>query len=140
MASGDTLTLLLSTVSLLRVTVHRIMQAIDDTRQAYRRQTHQPPPALSPIMGTLQQHFAELLKASEYLSIARAEYQHTHSGVVEAYVHEWAVSHTLGLLHALYAFLDELSGLTIPGVDLDPRLWQEGLALLEDMLDQLPEA
>jgi len=127
---------LLRTVGLLRAKFSRIMSMIHGSQQVYRAKHRMPSPELSSLMATTQQHFADLLKASELLVIAREEIEGSEQEVVTAYLEDWAVSQTVATLTAIQGFLEEVREQSIPGLQLDLSVGEEGLALLRDVLEQ----
>ena len=58
----------LGQVGLLRAHFSKIMKTIHERRKFYKTQHQHPPQELSSILAYPQEHFSELLKASDFIS------------------------------------------------------------------------
>jgi len=125
---------LLGTVGLLRAKFSRIMKGIHDTRADYKKRLTYPPDELSPLMARAQELFAELLKASEFLSTTRENIMQKRTQVFDDYLEDWVLSQTEERFRSIEEYLVELSHTRISGLDLDPEIWEEGLLLIEKSL------
>ncbi|MCA9482134.1 MAG: hypothetical protein KC553_00185 [Nitrospina sp.] len=134
MQDQERLDMWLGAVGLLRAKLSLVMKAIHETRQTCRQQMARAPEGLSPLMAQAQELFVEMLKAGEFVSTARDNLEQKNTQTFDEYLESWAVTQTEDRFRRVGAYLSELSETRIPGLNLDPEIWEEGLKLIDEVL------
>ena len=125
----------LSAVGLLRAKLSLVMKGIHDTRQDCRQKMIHAPEALSPLMAQAQELFVEMLKAGEFLSTTRDNLEQKDTQTFDDYLESWAMTQTEDRFRRVGTYLSEVSQANISGLNLDPEIWEEGLKLIEEVLE-----
>lgn len=134
MRDQERLDMWLGTVGLLRAKLSLVMKGIHDTRMQCREKMVYAPEALSPLMGRAQELFVEMLKAGEFLSTTRGNLEKTDTETFDDYLESWAMTQTADRFRQVGDYLAEVSRVNIPGLELDPEIWEEGLKLIDEVL------
>lgn len=124
------------TVGLLRAKLSKIMSAIHENREGYKARYTLPPEELSMLMAKTQELFAELLQSSESLLACAEKVESQKVGAnYEDTILAQSMEQALERLQAIDSFLIELETIRFPDLNLDPEIWKEGRALIQQTLE-----
>lgn len=128
------LDVLLGNVGLLRGMFSGIMQRIFKHQKSYQKLYRYPPPEVNALLIKAQDHFTEILKASDILVTARENIKVSKSTEADfdVYIEDWAISQAGAKLEPIISFLKELSLFSVDGFGFDAAFCKEGMDLVID--------
>ncbi len=128
---------LLSVVGLLRARISVVRKWACDRQAGYRNDFQPVPGALTCLMAETQNNFVELLKASDILFTA-SENIRTSRDEEEFFsscIEDWALAQTGEKLKTVRIYFESLSRFEFDNEHFEPRVYEDGLFLIEDALN-----
>ena len=123
---------LLGRVGLLRAQFSQIMKTIHERRESFKEKRRYPPEKLGLLMANAQEHFAELLKASDFISTAIGNAPTGDKDRFDDYLDEWIVSQTWERLEGVRNYLEELKRQPAEMLVIDSEVLEKGFLLVDD--------
>ncbi len=125
-------------VGLLRARFSKIMQTINDHRMEYIRRNEQPPEEWGVLMAETQRQFSELLKASDILVTSWNNIREStpREEAFRVCIEDWALGQTAERLKEVKHFFEGLSDFSAGGISFEPRVYEQGLMLVQQVLDK----
>ena len=128
---------ILGRVGLLRAQFSKIMKIIHERREFYKTQHRYPPHELSSIMANTQEHFAELLKASDFISTAMGNIEVSNEDRFNNCLDEWIVTQTRERLEGIKIYIQELKRLPAEKLVIDLEELEKVFFLVDETFEFL---
>ncbi len=128
---------LLSVVGLLRSRISVVRKWTCDRQAGYRNNFLPIPEALNQLMADTQNNFVELLKASDILLTASENIRTSRDSeeFFGACMEDWALAQAGEKLKTVRVYFENLSHFQFDNECFEPRIYEDGLFLIEDALN-----